>query len=72
MKKPTTLGAAKAKATELKKCASNNCPDLGKSTPITDSEQACKWTLSLCGFHQRILQDDNKLRLAREKGIKGQ
>jgi hypothetical protein len=55
--------------TELKKCVAN-CPDPGKPTPIPDGEQACKWTLSLCGFHQRILQDDSKLRLAREKGIR--
>jgi hypothetical protein len=71
MKAPKTLSDAKAKATEPKKCAAN-CPDLGKPTPVPDSEQSCKWTLSLCDFHRRILQDDNKLRLAREKGIKGQ
>jgi hypothetical protein len=58
-----------SKAKDPKKCASN-CPDMGRPTPVSDSEQACKWTLSLCDFHQRILQDDNKLRLAREKGIK--
>jgi hypothetical protein len=72
MKKATTLGAVRTKATEKKKCAARDCPDVGKPTAITDNEQACKWTLSLCDFHQRLLQDENKLRLARENGIKGQ
>jgi hypothetical protein len=72
MKKATTLGAAKRKATEKRKCAAKDCSDVGKPTAIADNEQACKWTLSLCSFHQRLLQDENKLQLAREKGVKGQ
>jgi hypothetical protein len=71
MTAPKPFRVAKAKVIDPKKCAAPSCPDLAKPTPIPDSEQAWKWTLSLCDFHKRILQDDNKLRLAREKGIKG-
>jgi hypothetical protein len=72
MTAPKPFRVAKAKVIDPTKCASPSCPDLAKPTSIPDSEQTWKWTLSLCNFHQRILQDDNKLRLAREKGIKGQ
>jgi hypothetical protein len=71
-KAPKTLTDAKFKAKDPKLCAAFNCPDLGKSTAVPDSEQVCKWTLSLCSFHGRILQDDKKLWLARERGTKGQ
>jgi hypothetical protein len=71
-KAPKTLSDAKIKAKDPKLCAAFNCPDSGKPTPIPDSEQVCKWTVSLCSFHGRILQGGNKLSLARERGIKGQ
>ncbi len=50
------------------KCQREGCERTGKPRSFVDNQQNCKWTYYLCDPCDQLLQDNEKITLARSKG----